>query len=81
MSARRSLFGFKSAAAAALLASFGLLGQVQAAATIVINNLNAAGVGFNDPTPALPVGGNPGTTLGDQRLFAFTYAATCGVRR
>ena len=75
MSARRSLFGFKSAAAAALLASFGLLGQVQAAATIVINNLNAAGVGFNDPTPALPVGGNPGTTLGDQRLFAFTYAA------
>src|SRR5882757_6257065 len=45
------------------------------AATITINNINAAGVGFNDPTPAAPVGGNPGTTLGGQRLFAFTYAA------
>lgn len=49
--------------------------QAQAAATIVINNINAAGIGFNDPTPAAPVGGNPGTTLGAQRLFAFTYAA------
>lgn len=47
----------------------------QGAATIVINNTNAAGVGFNDPTPAAPVGGNPGTTLGAQRLFAFTFAA------
>src|SRR6218665_404143 len=66
-----------SAAAALALAgaSLGFVGQAQAAATIVINNLNAAGVGFNDPTPATPVGGNPGTTLGQQRLFAFTYAA------
>jgi hypothetical protein len=47
----------------------------QAAATIVINNTNAAGVGFNDPTPVAPVGGNTGTTLGQQRLIAFTYAA------
>lgn len=53
----------------------GLSSQSQAAATIVINNTNAAGVGFNDTTPAVPVGGNPGTTLGAQRLFAFTYAA------
>ncbi len=52
-----------------------LAGQAQAAATIVINNLNAAGVGFNDPTPAAPIGGNAGTTLGQQRLIAFTYAA------
>ena len=43
----------------------------QGAATIVIQNGNAAGVGFNDPTPAAPVGGNPGTTLGQQRLIAF----------
>ena len=50
-------------------------GQAFAAATIVINNLNAAGVGFNDPTPAAAVGGNTGTTLGQQRLIAFTYAA------
>lgn len=47
----------------------------QAAATITIVNGNAAGVGFNDPTPTSPVGGNPGTTLGDQRLNAFQEAA------
>jgi hypothetical protein len=52
-----------------------LAGQAHAAATITIINTNAAGVGFNDTTPADPVGGNPGTTLGAQRLFAFTYAA------
>ena len=46
-----------------------------AAATLVINNINSPGVGFNETTPAAPVGGNPGTTLGQQRLFAFTYAA------
>jgi hypothetical protein len=46
-----------------------------AAANIVIVNQNAAGVGFNDPTPAAPVGGNPGTTLGQQRLVAFQRAA------
>ena len=46
-----------------------------AAATIVIVNGNAPGVGFNDPTPVVPVGGNPGTTLGQQRLNAFQFAA------
>jgi hypothetical protein len=46
-----------------------------AAATIVIVNGNAPGVGFNDPTPVAPVGGNPGTTLGQQRLNAFQYVA------
>ncbi len=56
-------------------ATFGWVGAAQAAATIVINNTNAAGIGFNDATPAAPIGGNPGTTLGAQRLFAFTYAA------
>jgi len=44
-------------------------------ANIVILNGNAAGVGFNDPTAAAPVGGNPGTTLGQQRLNAFQFAA------
>lgn len=60
---------------AALALACGAVGSAQAAATIVINNLNAPGVGFNDPTPALPVGGNTGTTLGQQRLIAFSYAA------
>src|SRR5882724_2888468 len=44
-------------------------------ATITIVNKNAPGVGFNDPTPAAPVGGNAGTTLGQQRLIAFQSAA------
>jgi len=30
---------------------------------------------WNDPTPAVPVGGNPGTTLGQQRRNAMLYAA------
>jgi hypothetical protein len=45
-------------------------------AEFIIININAANVGFNDPTPAAPVGGNTGTTLGEQRLIAFTYAAS-----
>ncbi len=51
-------------------------GAAGAAATIVITNVNAPGIGFNDTTPAAPVGGNPGTTLGQQRLNAFTFAAS-----
>ena len=62
-------------AAGGLVASLALCVGAADGATIVINNVNAAGVGFNDPTPAAPVGGNPGTTLGAQRLAAFTYAA------
>jgi len=45
------------------------------AATITVINLDGAGEGFNDPTPAAPVGGNPGTTIGAQRLNAFQFAA------
>jgi len=44
-------------------------------ATIVIENGDAANVGFNDPTPVSPVGNNSGTTLGQQRLNAFQFAA------
>jgi hypothetical protein len=61
--------------AAALALACSASGSAQAAAKIVINNVNAPGVGFNDPTPATPVGGNTGTTLGQQRLIAFTHAA------
>ncbi len=46
-----------------------------AAATIVINNVDAPGEGLNDPTPVEPVGGNPGTTLGQQRMVVFQFAA------
>ena len=61
--------------AAALALSCAAAGTAQAAAQIVINNVNAPGIGFNDTTPAAPVGGNAGTTLGQQRLIAFKYAA------
>jgi hypothetical protein len=47
-----------------------------AAATIVIVNGDPANVGFNDPTAVAPVGGNPGTTLGQQRLNVFQAAAS-----
>ncbi len=40
----------------------------------IVNN-DGVGEGFNDPTPVAPVGGNSGTTLGEQRLIAFQYAA------
>lgn len=46
------------------------------AATIVIINGDAAGVGFNDPTPVAAVGGNPGLTIGAQRLNVFNQAAS-----
>lgn len=59
---------------AALVAALGL--SLDAAATkITIVNADAAGVGFNDPTPRTPVGGNSGTTLGEQRMKVFEYAA------
>src|ERR1700755_1314685 len=34
------------------------------------------GDALDDPTPADPVGGNSGTTLGEQRKLALDYAAT-----
>lgn len=45
------------------------------AASFVINNLDGPGEGFNDLTPVAPVGGNEGTTLGQQRLNLFQKAA------
>jgi len=59
----------------AMAAAVGASPSINAAATITILNNDAAGVGFNDATSVLPVGGNPGTTLGQQRLNAFQAAA------
>jgi hypothetical protein len=61
--------------AALLLVSLAFASSSFAAAKITIKNSDAAGVGFNDPTPAAPVGGNPGTTVGEQRMNAFLEAA------
>jgi len=62
---------------AAAVALTGILAAsaASAAATIVIINMDGAGEGFNDPTVVAPVGGNAGTTLGQQRLIAFQAAA------
>lgn len=68
MNRRRCLL---SAALLAFLAAPLLAGG----ARITIVNVNAPLVGFNDPTPATPVGGNSGTTIGQQRLNAFQAAA------
>ena len=45
------------------------------ATQISIVNLDGANEGFNETTAAAPVGGNIGTTLGQQRLIVFHYAA------
>src|SRR5215813_1804042 len=50
-------------------------GQAYANATFIVVNLDGDNEGFNDPTPVAPVGGNTGTTRGEQRLIAFEYAA------
>jgi hypothetical protein len=68
---RNKSFGLAAVALCSLFAA----SAANAAATIAIINGNAAGVGFNDSTPAVPVGGNTGTTLGQQRLIAFQAAA------
>jgi hypothetical protein len=57
-------------AAASLLACLGAQ-----ATTITIFNRDPANVGFNDPTPVAPVGGNPGITLGEQRLNVYKHVA------
>ena len=47
-----------------------------AAANVMLLNEDLPNVGFNDPTVTVPVGGNPGTTLGQQRLNVFLAAAS-----
>lgn len=58
--------------AAALVASASFAAH---AATFDIINIDEPGVGFNDPTPVAPVGGNAGTTLGEQRQILFDFVA------
>jgi hypothetical protein len=70
-----ALFAFRLGLAIALTLALALLGTCAHAATITIVNLDGPGEGFNDPTPAAPVGLNPGTTVGAQRLYVFQYAA------
>ncbi len=63
------------AAATLLAAALFLSVSSFAAGNIFILNADPAGVGFNDPTPVAPIGGNPGTTLGAQRVNVYLAAA------
>jgi len=50
--------------------------MAHAGARITIVNADAGtGQGFEDATPVAPVGGNPGTTRGEQALIVFQFAA------
>ncbi len=62
------------AAATLTVALLAAPASAQSARIIVVNG-DPPGVGFNDPTPAAPVGGNPGTTVGQQALNVFQTAA------
>jgi hypothetical protein len=65
----------KTLAALVLLGGVVAAGQAFAQATVVLNFANNPGVGYFDETPVAPVGGNPGTTLGEQRRIATQHAA------
>ncbi|HEU4602408.1 MAG TPA: PA domain-containing protein [Steroidobacteraceae bacterium] len=67
---RHLLTATKVAACAGLL----IASATASAAKIELINIDPPGVGFNDPTPATPVGGNTGTTIGQQRLNAYQRA-------
>lgn len=49
--------------------------SAQAAVTIQVINQDPAGQGLNDTRAAAPVGGNPGTTVGQQRQIVYRFAA------
>lgn len=72
--ARKNLLGTLLLGLAAL-ALVALPAASASAANVVLVNFDPPGQGLNDPTPAAPVGGNPGTTLGQQRQFVYLYAA------
>jgi hypothetical protein len=64
-----------TAAGLCLAAALVLPATVRGAATINILVADGPNEGFNDPSPTTPVGGNSGTTLGQQRLNVFVRAA------
>ena len=55
--------------------STALLAGNALAANIIPVNADPAGQGLNDTTPLAPAGGNPGTSIGEQRRIAYQFAA------
>ena len=66
---KRLSLSLLSAVLASVLAAPVLAGE------IVPVNFDDPGIGLNDTTPKAPQGGNPGTTLGDQRQIVYQFAA------
>lgn len=61
--------------ATAAVLMLALAPAAQAANVVIVNLDVGTGLGYDDPTPATPEGGNPGTTLGELRLNAANFAA------
>ena len=59
----------------ALALSAAFVGQAAAVDVQLTNFDVGTGIGLDDPTPRSPLGGNPGTTLGEQRQIAYQFAA------
>lgn len=53
----------------------GVAPPVRAAAYLVLQVEDVPGVGFDDPSPVAPAGGNPAARLGEARLRALEFAA------
>jgi hypothetical protein len=66
---------------ALLAASLACVAPVNAGEIFVDFFAPAPNTGFFDPTPAAPVGGNPGLTLGEQRRNVFLQAAAIWTER
>lgn len=74
MTERRAWAVGAMAVTLACVAAHAAFPAVARAATFRLINRDGANEGFNDPAPATPVGGNSGTTIGEQRLIAFQEA-------
>lgn len=71
----RTLTFSRTAARSLIAAACALTCLAAEAATIKIQSRDPAGYGFNDPTPVAPIGGNMGTTLGEQRMIVYRHVA------
>jgi hypothetical protein len=72
MTGQQKCLGIMLAAVLMLAISQDSLAQ---SATITLDIVDNPGQGFNDNTAVAPIGNNPGTTLGEQRLIATQAAA------
>ncbi|MDI9238289.1 serine protease [Lysobacter sp. LF1] len=61
------------ASALALAGAFAFA-HADAAQLVLLNGDAGTGLGLDDPTPATPVGLNPGTTVGQQRQIVYRFA-------